>query len=49
VLHALLPGERIEQAKTASEVHADTVCKQLPWVGCNHRPDAHAHAVFALP
>jgi acetylornithine deacetylase/succinyl-diaminopimelate desuccinylase-like protein len=44
-LHATIPQERIEQAHAAGAILGDSVWKQFPWVGCNHGPDAHAHAM----
>jgi len=44
-LHAPIPEERIEQARAAGAILGDSVWKQFPWVGCNHGPDAHAHAM----
>jgi len=43
--HAAIPDERIEQARAAGEILGDSIWKQFPWVGCNHGPDAHAHAM----
>ena len=43
--HAAIPAERLEQAKAAGEILGDQVWKEFPWVGCNHGPDAHAHAL----
>jgi len=44
-LHATIPQERIEQAHAAGAILGDSVWKQFPWVGCNHRPDVCAHAM----
>jgi acetylornithine deacetylase/succinyl-diaminopimelate desuccinylase-like protein len=44
-LHAPIPQERIEQAHAAGAILGDIVWKQFPWVGCNHGPDVHAHAM----
>jgi acetylornithine deacetylase/succinyl-diaminopimelate desuccinylase-like protein len=44
-LHAVIPEERIVQARAAGEILGDSVWKQFPWVGCNHGPDVHAHAM----
>jgi acetylornithine deacetylase/succinyl-diaminopimelate desuccinylase-like protein len=44
-LHADIPVERIEQAHAAGQILGDQIWKQFPWVGCNHGPDAHAHAM----
>ena len=43
--HAAIPAERLEQAKAAGDILGDQVWKEFPWVGCNHGPDAHAHAL----
>lgn len=43
--HAEIPAERLQQAKTAGEILGDQVWKEFPWVGCNHGPDGHAHAM----
>jgi len=43
--HADIPAERLVQAKSAGEILGDQVWKEFPWVGCNHGPDGHAHAM----
>jgi acetylornithine deacetylase/succinyl-diaminopimelate desuccinylase-like protein len=43
--HAPIPAERLEQAQAAGAILGDQVWKEFPWVGCNHGPDAHAHAL----
>jgi acetylornithine deacetylase/succinyl-diaminopimelate desuccinylase-like protein len=43
--HAEIPAERIEQAQAAGAILGESVWRQFPWVGCNHGPDAHAHAM----
>ena len=45
VFHAVIPAERIGQAQAAGEILGDQVWKEFPWVGCNHGPDGHAHAM----
>jgi acetylornithine deacetylase/succinyl-diaminopimelate desuccinylase-like protein len=45
VFHAVIPAERIEQAQRAGEILGEQVWKEFPWVGCNHGPDGHAHAM----
>jgi hypothetical protein len=44
-LHAAIPQGRIEQAHAAGAIPGDSLWKQFPWVGCNHGPDAHTHAM----
>jgi acetylornithine deacetylase/succinyl-diaminopimelate desuccinylase-like protein len=43
--HADIPAERLQQAATAGEILGEQVWKEFPWVGCNHGPDQHAHAM----
>ncbi|MEG0822530.1 MAG: M20 family metallopeptidase [Burkholderiaceae bacterium] len=43
--HAAIPAERLIQAKLAGEILGDQVWQEFPWVGCNHGPDGHAHAM----
>ncbi|GIL05853.1 MAG: peptidase [Betaproteobacteria bacterium] len=43
--HADIPAERMQQVHAAAAILGDQVWKQFPWVGCNHGPDAHAHAM----
>jgi acetylornithine deacetylase/succinyl-diaminopimelate desuccinylase-like protein len=43
--HATIPTERLQQAQTAGDILGDQVWKEFPWVGCNHGPDGHAHAM----
>lgn len=43
--HAEVPAERMQQVHAAAAILGDQVWKQFPWVGCNHGPDAHAHAM----
>ena len=43
--HAQIPAERLAQATTAGAILGDQVWKEFPWVGCNHGPDSHAHAM----
>jgi len=45
VFHAAIPAERIGQAQAAGEILGDQVWKEFPWIGCNHGPDGHAHAM----
>lgn len=45
VFHAAIPAERIAQARAAGDILGDQVWKEFPWVGCNHGPDGHAHAM----
>lgn len=45
VFHAAIPPERLEQARSAGAILGDQVWKEFPWVGCNHGPDQHAHAM----
>lgn len=44
-LHALIPDERLEQARAAGTILCAPVWKQFPWVGCNHGPDAPTDAM----
>ncbi|MCO5118982.1 MAG: M20/M25/M40 family metallo-hydrolase [Burkholderiaceae bacterium] len=44
-LHAPIPGERIDQARTAGAILGDMVWRQFPWVGCVHGEGAGAHAM----
>jgi acetylornithine deacetylase/succinyl-diaminopimelate desuccinylase-like protein len=43
--HADIPAERMEQARVAGAILGDKVWSEFPWVGCNHGPDGHAHAM----
>ncbi len=43
--HADIPQQRLQQAHVAGQILGDQVWRQFPWVGCNHGPDAHAHAL----
>ena len=43
--HAPIPAERLAQAQAAGEILGEQVWKEFPWVGCNHGPDGHAHAM----
>ena len=43
--HAEIPADRLQQARAAAAILGDQVWKQFPWVGCNHGPDANAHAM----
>jgi acetylornithine deacetylase/succinyl-diaminopimelate desuccinylase-like protein len=43
--HAEVPAERLAQAQAAGAILGEQVWKEFPWVGCNHGPDAHAHAM----
>jgi acetylornithine deacetylase/succinyl-diaminopimelate desuccinylase-like protein len=43
--HAGIPAERMQQVHAAAQILGELVWKQFPWVGCNHGPDAHAHAM----
>ena len=45
VFHAEIPAEREVQAKLAGQILGDQVWREFPWVGCNHGPDGHAHAM----
>jgi len=45
VFHAEIPAERLQQAQRAGEILGEQVWKEFPWVGCNHGPDGHAHAM----
>ncbi len=44
-LWADIPEERLQQAQAAGQILGDEVWKQFPWVGCNHGPDGHLHAL----
>jgi len=43
--HAPIPAERLRQAQAAGAILGDQVWREFPWVGCNHGPDGHAHAL----
>lgn len=43
--HADIPAERLQQVHAAAAILGDQVWKQFPWVGCNHGPEPHAHAM----
>jgi acetylornithine deacetylase/succinyl-diaminopimelate desuccinylase-like protein len=45
LFHAEIPAERLQQAQRAGEILGEQVWKEFPWVGCNHGPDGHAHAM----
>jgi acetylornithine deacetylase/succinyl-diaminopimelate desuccinylase-like protein len=44
-LHADIPAERVEQARTAGAILGDQVWKEFPWASCGHGPEGHAHAM----
>lgn len=44
-LHAVIPDERLVQARVAGTILGAPVWKQFPWVGCNHGPDAPTDAM----
>ncbi len=43
--HAEIPDERLQQAQAAGAILGESIWRQFPWVGCNHGPDAHSHAM----
>ena len=44
-LHAEIPPERMQQARTAGEILGDEVWNEFPWVNCTHGPGGHLHAM----
>ena len=42
---APIPPERLAQAQRAGAILGEQVWKGFPWVGCNHGPGGHAHAM----
>ena len=44
VFHAMIPAERLAQARAAGEILGEQVWRQFPWIGCSHGEGGYAHA-----